>query len=450
MNNNPKLRLSALEHTGLVNLDSVDHVEVLSASIDSRSCQKGDAFFAITGQRHNGHDYARQAVDQGAHVLIVEQPLALTTPQIIVNNTALALLQLSVDYLSQFSVTTIAITGSCGKTSTKNILKQLLECYGSVLASPKSYNNRIGVALTLLQLTPENRFLILEFGTSQVGEILELTSMIKPDRRLLLGASLSHLSGLGSIEGVVNEKGSILTGMLAHQVAIINHQSPYAQQWRRCMSVNARVINYASPDSTIQIESNGQGSIHLTAQGVQRTYNYALLGQHQIDNLSAALTCVESLNLDVTTCFNRIELIQPVERRLELKRLNNGLAILDDSYNANVGSWAAALAVLDNYSLPNRLVVMSDIDDLGHASQAIHEMIITMMSQSSIKALITLGPICQQAAKKFARNTMHFDDNQALIRYLGQLSTADTVVLFKASRVGRLDTLVDQIIEVIE
>lgn len=441
------IRLSSIEYLTCSHKEIVD-TPVESFAIDSRLCQAGGVFFAIQGKRSDGHHYVSDALNNGALIAIVQRLVNVPIPQIVVNDTQLALLQLAVDYYRQFQLTCIAITGSAGKTSTKNILCHLLASYGSTYASPKSYNNRVGVALTLLALQPDHQFLILEFGTSNVGEIAELTEMIQPDRRILLGASEAHLDGLGTLEGVVQEKGSILQSMEPGQKAIINQQSPHYKLWKSSMINESACVPYAVDGNLIGVSQVSDSLICIRYNNKQYKSTFNLIGKHQLDNLSAALTCIASLCLDVEQCVAKIASLKASDRRLELKLAANGLSVLDDSYNANFVSWKTALRVLQDYNSCNKVIVMSDLDGLGSHAKRIHEKIINMMDEYGVTKLITLGDMSRAAANKyFASNTYHCSDFKSAINKVSQLNPQQTLVLIKASRCYALDSLVDQILE---
>lgn len=447
MNSRPVIRLCSIKYLSCSHKETI-HTSVKSFAVDSRSCQAGGVFFAIEGKQSDGHHYVSDALNNGALVAVVQRPVNVSIPQIVVKDTQLALLQLAVDYYKQLHLTSIAITGSAGKTSTKNILCHLLESYGYTYASPRSYNNRIGVALTLLALQSDHQFLILEFGTSNVGEIAELTEMIQPDRRILLGASEAHLDGLGSLEGVVQEKGCILQSMQAGQKAIINEKSPYYERWKLSMTDESACVPYSVNGSRIGISQVSESLIDIRYNNNQYRTAFNLIGKHQLDNLSAALTCIASLDLDVGQCVAKIASLKASDRRLELKLASNGLSILDDSYNANLASWTTALRVLQNYHSSNKVIVMSDLDGLGLHASRIHETIVNMMDECGVTDLITLGDMSRAAANKcFASNSYHCSDFKSAIDKVSQLNPEQTLVLIKASRCYTLDSLVDQLLE---
>lgn len=430
---------------------------ILSIITDSRalSADKNSLFVALKGEQFDAHDFAEQAVLAGAVALLVNRRLQLDVPQLIVADTHRALGQLSAWTRQQVSARVVALTGSSGKTSVKEMTAAILRQCGSVLATDRNFNNNIGVPLTLLHLTPEHDFAVIELGANHFGEIAWTTDLVRPESALVNNLSASHLDGFGSLSGVAQAKGEIFAGLPANGRGIINadsHDWPHWQQvlgqkaiWRFAIHHVDGVDFFAS-----DIVSNQQGiSFTLHSPQGECSVRLPLLGQHNIANALAASALSLSVGADLPAISAGLEELKtmPGPGRLSSITLGYGKLLLDDSYNANVGSMIAAVQVLA--SIPGyRVMVVGDMSDLGDEAVECHQKVGEAIALAGIDKVLSVGNLSHLIGKASGRGE-HFQDKAALTTRLSQLLSEQTVmtILVKGSRSAAMEQVVHELKE---
>ena len=416
-------------------------IQITGVSIDSRSVQPGELFVALKGERMDGHEYTAAAEAAGAVAVLVDRPVESRVPVLQVGDTLTALWTMAAAWRDQCSAQRVAITGSCGKTSTRGLLASILGCCGPTLASEKSYNNHIGVPLTLLKIRPEHRFAILEVGTNHPGEIAALTDLVKPMVAMITNAGPSHLEGLGSVAGVAREKADIYSQLLPNQTAIINADDAYARYWQTVVDkTGAQSLRFGfSPEAEVRAidvrEHDGQTQFDLVyghdAQSIQ-TIHLPLLGRHTVYNALAAAAAALALEVSPLDIARGLAKAQPEARRLVRQTGLSQAAIIDDSYNANPSSVAAAISVLAQCR-GERVLVLGDMLELGDQSAHYHREVGQLAKAMGIDHLFVLGPASVETAQAFGSGARHFDDSSALIAAVKPLLHANMTVLVKGS-----------------
>jgi len=409
-------------------------------STDTRQLTPGMLYVALRGQRFDGHQFLAQAQQQGAIAAIVEQPVTLPNfPTLQVENTLHALGELAKLWRQRFSIPLIALTGSNGKTTTKEMIHAIFAQQGLGLATQGNLNNEIGVPLTLFRLGAEHRHAVIEMGANHAGEIQYLTQIAQPTVAVITQCAPSHLEGFKSLDGVAHAKGEIFSGLRADGVAVINVDDNYNNLWQTLASPH-RILTFGFAQSASVTATN----IHLTASGSEFTLKtekgdiqiqLPLLGKHNIMNALAASAAALACELPLTIVQAGLQIIQSVKGRLQPKTARNHNLLLDDTYNANPTSLHAALDVLMHYPAP-RWLILGDMNELGQESAALHQQSGTLARKLGVEQLWTVGTMSKHAASSFGTHATHFDDHASLIAALqNELARQQGItLLIKGSR----------------
>ncbi len=413
-------------------------------SADSRSLQPGDLFVALRGPSFDGHAFAGQVLAMGAGALMVDHPVDIALPRIEVEDTRIGLGRFSAAWRSQFKLPLVAVTGSNGKTTVKEMLAAILGQQGPVLATRGNLNNDIGVPLTLLRLRPEHCAAVIEMGANHAGEIAWLTGLAQPAVALITNAAAAHLEGFGSLEGVAQAKGEIYSGLGSGGTAVINADDAFAELWHS-MNREREVITFGlerDADVTAQWTGDANGSrLALKAPQGGIELNLRLSGQHNAMNALAATAAAVALGVDLNTIRAGLERVVPVPGRLESKQGASGIRIIDDSYNANPASLEAALKVL-SMAEGTRCLVLGDMSELGSDAVPLHEQIGRMAQVGGVDRLYAVGELSRAAVRVFGSKGYHFSTHEQLITALQQELKAEMTLLVKGSRTMRMERVV--------
>lgn len=438
---------SLAEFSALSEGPTVDtNIQFSSVSIDSRSLKPGALFVAIKGDRFDGHDFIAAAKQQGAVAALVEKPVNVDLPWVQVACTQQALSHLAQTHRSRFSLPVIALTGSCGKTTTKEMLRSILGQCGQVLAPPKSFNTVVGMALTLLALRLTHRFVVLEMGANTPGEIAYLTQIAQPTVAMILNVNPAHLAGFGSLSGIAQAKAEIFQGLGTEGLAIINADDAFSAYWRDQLG-NRAYRSFSTQQTAdcfaqeVTLDATGKPQFTLTSSQGNQTIQLPLLGRHQVNNALAAATAALNVGVSLSDIKAGLETVQAVPGRLTALQGLQGATLLDDSYNANPGSLQVALAVLSQYP-GQRLLVLGDMAELGSASADYHRQMGEWAKQQGIHQLYTCGTLAQFATLGFGKQAWHFDTQAALIAALKVQLQPDCTVLIKGSRSAAMEQVV--------
>lgn len=443
------MKLSQLAKILNGTLTGVD-TEFKNISIDSRATQNGDCFFAIKGEFFDGHDFIADVAKKNVAVIIVDRDIKIDIPHIRVKNTRQSLIDLAYFYRKNIIIPVAAITGSCGKTTTRALLENILKQSGTVLASKKSFNNDIGLPLTLLKLNPSYDFVVLEIGTNHPGEIVALTEIAKPTIAIVTMVAPVHIEYFGTLEAIAHEKGTIFEGLTSDGVAVINADDQYATLWKK-MSASHRIITFSKNNSAdviacdIKFTLDGKTIFMLVLQNKNISVALPLLGEHNVTNALAAAAMAFALNIPIENIKTGLETVQPEYGRLVEKKGFAGATIIDDSYNANPASVKAAITLL-THRTKNSILVFGDMLELGNIADEQHADIGIFAKNVGIKQLFCYGKLSAQAAKTFGENAQHFDDQKILIDVLKNNLTQETTVLIKGSRGMKMEKVVEALL----
>jgi UDP-N-acetylmuramoyl-tripeptide--D-alanyl-D-alanine ligase len=381
---------------------------------------------------------------------MVDHPLPVDIPQWVVADTRLGLGQLAAAWRQRFAGRVIAITGSNGKTTVKEMLAAILAQVGWVLATRGNLNNDIGMPLTLLSVRTEE-FLVLEMGANHPGEIGYLSRIAQPDVALITNAGHAHLEGFGSLDGVAEAKGEIAGGLNETGVLVVPGDAPYLDLWRE-LAAGRQVLTFAvdapadvstTTDSLRTLWDDAGFRTEFVARSGERQLSLLLhlAGAHNVRNALAATAAALALGIDDTAIYDGLATLQPVKGRL-YPRQGQTCAVIDDTYNANPDSIAAAVAVLAQLD-GRRWLVLGDLAELGEDAAQLHEEIGRLTRAAGIEHLITVGTLSARASTAFGEGGRHFVDQAQLLAWLvPQLHAADRV-LVKGSRSARMERIVN-------
>ncbi len=420
----------------------------LAVSTDTRKIAAGDLFVALQGPNFDGHDFVATAAQSGAVGAIVSRLVDTSLPLIVVDDTRLALGRLAAHWRGQFSIPVVAVTGSNGKTTVKNMIAAILAETGPGLVTQGNLNNDIGLPLTLLKLRATDRHAVIEMGMNHAGEIDYLTRLTRPDVALITNAGEAHLAGLGSIENVARAKGEIFAGLADGGTAVINADDTFAALWRglaaprRCVTFGLQ--KRADVRATYVLGDAGSRVTLVTSLG-ETTFNLRLLGRHNVLNAAGAAAAAMAAGANVDHVRQGLEKLRPAPGRLELKQGRNGARVLDDTYNANPASLQAAIGVLCE-APGERVLVLGDMGELGPSAPAIHARMGEFAKQQGVKRLLAVGELTKAAVQCFGAGAQHFASHETLGEALKQQLHGDMTVLVKGSRSSRMERVVAAII----
>jgi len=406
---------------------------------DTRNEVSGKLFIALEGANFDGHNFIQQAEDLGARAVIVHKKVNSNLPTLEVSNSEKAYQKLAAWHRRSHSPIVIAITGSNGKTSTKNMLHSILSLHGPTLSTKGNLNNHLGVPKTLLELKKNHEYCIIEMGANHVNEIKLLCNLAKPDVAIITNANNAHLGEFGSEKNLVKAKGEILESLSENGVAILNKSSPYIDIWEKMSG--AKSITFFGNESDIyasnikQLKSTLNFNLSINNNAINITL--PMIGLHQIDNAIAASACALKLGLSPEMIKKGLEKVLSEKGRLELIKLQN-FTILDDSYNANPQSMKAAIDTLKQFS-GKKVLVLGTMAELGKESKKLHLEIGDYVREQNIDILLTIGQHAQ-----YFKGT-HFDNIESIFNEINTQHKGKTI-LIKGSRMMELNKLVDILI----
>ncbi|HHJ2949563.1 TPA: UDP-N-acetylmuramoyl-tripeptide--D-alanyl-D-alanine ligase [Escherichia coli] len=418
-----------------------------AVTTDTRKLTPGCLFVALKGERFDAHDFADQAKAGGAGALLVSRPLDIDLPQLIVKDTRLAFGELAAWVRQQVPARVVALTGSSGKTSVKEMTAAILSQCGNTLYTAGNLNNDIGVPMTLLRLTPEYDYAVIELGANHQGEIAWTVSLTRPEAALVNNLAAAHLEGFGSLAGVAKAKGEIFSGLPENGIAIMNADNNDWLNWQSV--IGSRKVwrfspNAANSDFTAT-------NIHVTSHGTEFTLQtptgsvdvlLPLPGRHNIANALAAAALSMSVGATLDAIKAGLANLKAVPGRLFPIKLAENQLLLDDSYNANVGSMTAAVQVLAE--MPGyRVLVVGDMAELGAESEACHVQVGEAAKAAGIDCVLSVGKQSHTISTASGVGE-HFSDKTALIARLKSLIAEQQVItiLVKGSRSAAMEEVV--------
>lgn len=432
---------------------NAEHAEIVFSAlqIDSRKVDAGDLFVALVAAR-DGHDFAAQAMENGAVAVLVSKPLAVDIPQVMVADTKLAMAHFSAAWRQQFAGPVIALTGSAGKTTTKELIAAILrEHYTGkpVLATQGNLNNDLGVPMTLSALNASKAAAVIEMGANHAGEIEQLTRWVAPSVGLITNAGTAHLEGFGSRDGVANAKGEIYQQLGADAVAVVNADSHYLPMWlnwiggRKHYTFGLQQGDFTLAHENITVTQSGLQFGMQSPEGVFEV-QLALSGEHNVANALAAVACCYGVGVRIETCVSALAYASGAPGRMQ--RINTPTGVLiDDSYNANPESVKAAIRWLAMQPLST--LVLGDMAELGENAVDLHREMGAYALAQGVTKLITVGDTAQQSANAFGEDAVHCPTIDAAVVTLQAGWDETGTVLVKGSRAARMERVIEKLQE---
>jgi UDP-N-acetylmuramoyl-tripeptide--D-alanyl-D-alanine ligase len=431
-----------------------DDAEFGNVTLDTRKLAAADLFLAMPGEHVDGHDYVAAAHAAAAAGAVVTRLMPVPVPQIVVGDVAAALTLAAREWRAQFSIPLIGVAGSNGKTTVKEMLAAILSRAGECLSTSGNFNNHLGVPLTLLRLRPAHRSAVIEIGANHAGEVAALAALARPTIGLITNAGAEHLEGFGSLEGVARAEGEMMQALTPQCMAIINADDQFAALWRGM--TRGRVLSFGlSPGANVRgtnvsfdVDERGfVARFKLESRGGNVNIELALGGRHNVQNALCAAAAALAAGATLTQIVEGLAEMRAVAGRLQFRRTAQGSWLIDDSYNANPSSTAAAIDVLAQ--LPGRKwMVLGDMAELGDHGEASHRDIGVLARERGIERLYTHGALAALAAVSFrsgaaaGRHSEAFSDHDSLLAVLQAQLNPEVRLLVKGSRVNRLERVV--------
>jgi len=437
-----------------------EDLAIQGVSTDSRDELNGKLFVPIVGERFDAHQFFPQAIENGAKAVLCSRDFSNVPSNvsvILVDDTLEALQKLAKSYLKEWNGKVVGITGSNGKTSTKDILTSILSAKYKVHKTKGNFNNHIGLPLTVLSMEEDTEVAVLEMGMSNFGEIEFLSKLAEPDAAIITNIGESHMQELGSRAGIAKAKLEIASGLSKEGLLVINGDEPLLIESTKNNPSTYAIETFGFDDKNdfypTFIEMNETGSEFEINKSNNIRFKLEVLGKHNISNTLAAIAVARKFSLTWEEISVGMQQLEMTKMRMELLKNQNGLTIINDAYNASVTSMKAALlfaSELNGYG--NKIVVFGDMLELGDQEIAFHEEIGEEVVKLQFDYLYTYGPLSKFAAvSAFEQmNSSHvksFDDKTKLIEDLLQHVKPNDLVLVKASRGIKLEEVVNGLLE---
>ncbi|MDT0593495.1 UDP-N-acetylmuramoyl-tripeptide--D-alanyl-D-alanine ligase [Glaciecola petra] len=451
---------------------SAKDLKIKQVSTDTRSIKAGDLFIALIGDKFDAHDYLDKAIEQNVSALIIsdknEHVKGLQSPTILVKDTRIALGQLATKVKQSCKVKTVGITGSSGKTTVKEMTSSILKTRGKVLATKGNFNNDIGVPLTLLDIEAQHDYAVIEMGANHQGEIEYTCNLAKPDVAAIINAAPAHIEGFGSLFGVARAKSEIIKGLDKNAVVILNHDSSFFEFWQGKSSTQ-QILSFSYDSDKgdfhaqkVSINKEGCAEFELVTPIGNTAIRLRVPGTHNVGNAVLAAALSISVGANLANVKEGLFAMQSVAGRLNVSMVNSQIKLLDDTYNANVGSVKAALDLLASFD-GFKVFVFGDMGELGDQAPMYHEQIGEYAKQHQIDALISCGELSAFASSAMQNQGMACQNVEEALEALIQLISplvidshqkissglaADDqsiIILVKGSRGARMERVIDAI-----
>ena len=418
-------------------------------STDSRTIEEGNLFIALKGEYFDGHQYISVAEKNGASSLIVDSEVVHTKPFIRVEDTRKAMGLLAKSWREKITIPLIAITGSNGKTTVKEMVTSILSTVSNVHATSGNLNNDIGVPKTLFGLNKKHNYAVIEMGANHLGEIEWLSKISSPNIAVITQCAPAHLEGFKNVESIAKAKAEIFSGLQTSGTAIINADDIYFDFWKNsCKEINKLTFGIKTKNADVRAEniklSMDDLLINFTLISTHGSVEICLpmLGEHNVMNALAAASCCLSLDISLQSIKDGLENIKSIKGRLEIKTGKKHVRIIDDTYNANPTSLDAAIETLCGFN-SLRYIVLGDMGELGDKAEQFHRDVGGLAKRKNVDGLFTIGKLSINASNDFGTGAFHFDSYEALEKALIKSLDKDSTVLIKGSRAMKMERIVN-------
>ena len=449
--------LFAVEHVEALGFDDARGFAVTGVSTDSRSVKSGDLFVAIRGGKFDGHNFVTTAIEQSAAAVVVDQKwadankrmmISINVPRLIVRDTVQALGRIANGYRRKFDIPVLAVGGSNGKTTTKEMIRAVLAQKFNVLCTEGNLNNHLGVPQTLFCLDGKHDVAVIEVGTNHRGEIAYLCEILEPTHGLITNVGKEHLEFFGTLDGVAKSEGELFRWLEAHGgTGFINGDDPrivkQSRKLRKKIVYGLEATRAKVKGAIQKVDEQGCTTVRIKHSGKSFTATLRIPGSHNAGNAVAAAAVGLSLKVPTTRIQSALELFSPSSKRMEVQQLN-GITILNDTYNANPDSVIAALATLRSMKAAGKkIAVLADMLELGPKSAEYHKQIGKAVSSSGVAYLLTFGLLSRHTNEAAAvKNKAHYDQKNVLAEYLLEIARSGDVILVKGSRGMKMEEVI--------
>ncbi len=421
-------------------------VVINALSTDTRNLHEGDLFVALEGERFDGHKFIDEHVEQTVQAVLVHKRIDTKLPQVLVDDTLKGLSRWAQAWRDAVNPKLVAVTGSNGKTTVKQMLSSVLSRAGSTCYTQGNLNNHIGVPLTLLSLRKSNKFAVIEMGANHFGEIDHLSRLGKPDVAVITNAGPAHLEGFGSVAGVAQAKGEIINGVKTSGAVVLNADDQYIDVWLE-MAKQLKIITFGfSESANVRGEINSKNILSVNAWGEKFDINLPFAGKHNASNALAVIAASHEMGVGLQDIKQGLESADQVKGRLQIKAGISSSTIIDDTYNANPASLWAAVEVLCSQGKEPWLV-LGDMGELGDEAETIHTQIGEQAKSAGVKKLFGLGKLAKYAVNGFGENGFHFEQHDELSSELRNQANPECCILVKGSRAMHMEDVVNILID---
>ena len=414
---------------------------------DSRRIDAGDLFVALAGERFDGHAYVADAIGHGAAAALVSRRIEAEPPipQVVADDSRLALGRLAAYWRRRFALPLAALTGSNGKTTVKEMIAAILAVHAGsrdvVLATEGNLNNDIGMPVTLLRLRGQHRYAVIEMGMNHEGEIDYLTRIAAPTVALVNNAQRAHVGILGSVEAIARAKGEIYAGLPASGIAVVNADDAFAGYWEK-LNAGRRIVTFGF-EGAAQVRASANGSqVRFFTPAGSIGVDLRVPGEHNVRNAMAACAVAFALDVPLAAIGEGLSGFDGVPGRLQKRVTPGGAVLIDDTYNANPESMKAALRVLAAQR-SRKVFVMGDMGELGGGAGAMHAEVGEFARQNGIDALLALGDASREAVRAFGAGGVHFTGMEPLVAAARGEDRPGTSILVKGSRFMQMERVAD-------
>jgi UDP-N-acetylmuramoyl-tripeptide--D-alanyl-D-alanine ligase len=416
-------------------------------STDSRRVNAGDLFVALSGETFDAHDFVAEAERRGAAALVCQRPVTAGIPVLYVDDCRIALGHIARLNRMRFAGPVVALTGSAGKTTTKEMISAILQTRGRVMATRGNLNNEIGVPLTLLRLTPEDHYAVIEMGAGKHGDIGYLGAWARPVVTLVTNVLPAHLQGFGTIEAVAATKGEIYGSLTEDGIAVLNLDEPFCDSWRATIGAR-RIVGVSAlgkPAADVRARDvavqDGFARFVLECAAGSMALSLRIPGVQQVANAAMAAAVGLALGVELTAIRDALQSLTPIAGRMAVTRTAHGCVLIDDTYNANPGSVRAAIDSLATFA-GTRVLVLGQMAELGPQSQAFHREIGVHARTRGIDELLAVGEHAAATVEGFGPRGRCFAERAALAEACRSFDRAGVTMLVKGSRSAGMEAVV--------
>ncbi len=425
------------------------NTDITGVCIDSRILTPGNLFIAIQGEQFDGHDYIKEAEAKGAVAAVVHRALPdIQIPQFVVEDTIMALAKLAAAHRQDIHCPVIALTGSNGKTTVKEMIASILPQPSQ--ATKGNLNNHIGAPLSVLELNKQHQYAVFELGANHPGEIAHTVAIVHPDVTLINNIAPAHVEGFGSIDGVARAKGEIHQGLSFDGTVVINEDDAYAHFWDDLIS-DKKTIRFSALNPAdvyaqdIRMDTHGRGHFSLILPNGRADIELQVPGLHNVRNALAAASCCYAVGLSIQDIQKGLNQFTGVKGRMTVLAGKNETTIIDDTYNANLRSVLTALEVLAQRS-GKKIFVFGDMGELGEWAKQHHEEVGLAAKQLGVDRFYSCGNYSLLASQAFGVSARHFSSQSDLVQSLLEELGPDTTVLVKGSRSSAMEKIVHKLL----